>query len=477
MRRLARAVVAVGLAVGVLAAPASASPSGAGRVPDPGHGSPNMAPVTNLADHVDQGQRIRSGGSDIEFADLVVDGQTRRFALVGSLGRGLQIVDVSDPENPTRTAHLRCGIHQGDVQVWRRGGRTMASYTADYSVDTSTRCYDQLRQRGINPGNGLGTVIVNVTNPFRPRAVGFVPIGAGSHNQTVHPSGDYLYNSNSDFSGNGVIEVIKITDPTNPVRLADLPLTGGANSHDITFNDAGTRAYSAALNHSVVIDTTNPASPQVIGRIVDPAIQIHHQADPLTVTTPEGTEKTFLIVTDEVNGGGPAACPGGGLHVYDVTGPRETNPVKLGAWFISDDDPNDGQRGCTSHVLRMYPDQGIMTIAWYRKGVRVLDISGFAEGDPGPESPMRQIGWYEFDDTNAWSVKAPGFLPDGSFYMYSNDIGRGVDVYYFDAGLPESEDPGEWVQPDEALADAVAGGRLEPDAQASALSYCVIITG
>jgi hypothetical protein len=311
------------------------------------------------------------------------------------------------------------------------------AYTADdISSETFTEsgCYQDV---GITE-TAYGTFIVDVTDPRNPTTVSFVPFERGSHNQTVHPSGRYLYNSNADLAAVAVpaIEVVDITDLRNPVPVTELPLGTGLDSHDITFSADGTRAYSAALTHTLVIDTTDPASPAIVGRIVDPAVNIHHQADPVTITDPLLGERTFLVVTDELAGAaGNLVCPGGGLHVYDITGPLERLPVKVGFFDIPDISATTGSSiTCTSHVLRMYPEQGLMTIAWYARGVRVIDISslaGVSAGLPGPG--MREIGHLWFDDSDTWSAKALRIEDDGSFYIFGNDINRGLDVFRFTA--------------------------------------------
>ena len=45
-----------------------------------------------------------------------------------------------------------------------------------------------------------------------------------------------------------------------------VPLSLGSESHDITFNADGTRAYSAALSQTLVLDTTDPANPEQVHR-------------------------------------------------------------------------------------------------------------------------------------------------------------------------------------------------------------------
>jgi hypothetical protein len=461
--------------------------------------SPNVTHVVNLP------HRIRSvtgqpggGGTDIEFVTLsvvkrdaagnpicvpknprrpggkcrtdaagnvVYQTEGRDFALAGSYDNGLQIVDITTPTAPRTAAVYDCVVRQGDVQVFSRDGRTYATYTHDdpYRAGTDSACYREARALGLF-GDGInpaGTFVVDITDPYNPTTVSFISEVRGSHNQTVAPGGRYLYNSNSDLNRvPATIEVFDISDFTSPRKVFTLQLGAGLNSHDITFSEDGTRAYSAAITHTLVLDTTDQASPQIIGRIVDPAINIHHQSDPVTlVDETTGREHTFLVVTDELAGAaGNAVCPGGGLHVYDVTGSLERSPVKVGVWnmpefrFTGTDNLT-----CTSHVLRMYPDQQVMTIAWYNAGVRVVDISGLVGvsvgvdptiGNVGPG--MREVGYHYFPNSDTWSVKTNRIEQDGSFYLYGNDLNRGLDVYRFDAGAPASSGGGTWLSAREA---------------------------
>jgi hypothetical protein len=180
-----------------------------------------------------------------------------------------------------------------------------------------------------------------------------------------------------------------------------------------------------------------------VAQVVDPAVNVAHQSDPVTLTREDGTEREVLIVTDERAGAAASAeCPGGGLHLYDITGDLEQAPEKIGTWFIPAATVQDGST-CTSHVLRVYEDQQMLTIAWYAQGVRVLDISGLAdlEGSPttvgiGDGAGMREVGNYVLEDSDTWSFKTNRIAADGSFYGYGNDLVRGFDVYRFSgAGL------------------------------------------
>ena len=443
--------------------------------------SPNMKHVAS--------QQYSSGGAqlgtDLEFATI----NGRDYAFAGTLMRGMQIIDITNPTRPALAGVFECNIGQGDVQVFRQGPRWLATYTADDGYPSGGACFRQARVKRGTPG----TFIVDITDPAKPQAIGFLPVVLGSHNMTVHPGGRFLYNSDSEMPGRGQVEVWDIVQPAKPKLVRTVGLLSPtavstdppASAHDITFNSGGTRAYVAALMYTVVLDTTAPGAPTPISWIVDGAISLHHQADPVEMQTPAGP-LTFLVVTDEEGGGSTNECPGGGLHVFHITGPLELAPVKVGTFFA----PFVGatpKGACTSHVLRMHPDERIMTIGWYGLGSRVIDISGligFASGteEAAPQTVgpgMREVGYFRFNDSNTWTAKTNRIARDGSFYLYANDLNRGLDVLHY---TPPSEamlskgpggiDPGRWLTPAQALRTKLSrSGGADKDPNAP---YCVL---
>lgn len=465
------------LAASVAAAPAV--PGGADGPSTEGVGSPNMSHVANLqwdgTRRADAGRTVDTqGGTDVEF--LTIDG--RDYAFAGTYNNGLQVVDVTDPAAPTLVATYDCEILQGDVQAFGRDGRWFVTYTADDGYShTATQCHDDAR---VEIGNG--TFIIEVTDPTAPEAVAFLDIPGGSHNQTVHPSGLWMYNSSSDAGGR--IAIISLARIDRPEIVGYLP-TGVEDAHDITFSADGTRAYAATTDATVIFDTTDVANPTLISTIDDPAIYLDHQADPVTVG-----DRTFVIINDELAGaGGNEFCPGGGLHVWDVT--DETAPTKVGAWFAPEvtvrEGAGTGLEGtvtCTSHVFRIYPEQQKLVIAWFGAGIRVIDLSELGATPPanagvaGASLPMgmEEVGYYRFPaDSDAWSAKVFRFEDDGSAFIFADDQTRGFDVFRYDAGAPQAADPGTWLTPDQALGRAMnlrASGfvpRLTPVCDLSAI--------
>jgi hypothetical protein len=461
--------------------------------------SDNLTPIANLG-YEDRYGTGANQGTDIEFARLKHKGKERDFAIAGSYDNGLQIVDVSDPAKPTRVGAYDCGISQGDVQVFTRGARTYATYTMDagYTLQEGSQCVRDAKAMGlfqpttphpldidpigaIDPATafgraGIGTYIVDITDPARPTTASFVGVAKGSHNQTVHPSGEWLYNSNSQLyttAGNAGIEVFDIRDLRRPRLAAVLPLPPvpglGAESHDITFDETGTRAYSAALSHTAVIDTTVVDRPEIISVIVDPTINVHHQSTMVTLTDETlGVTRDLLFIEDELAGAaGFDPCPSGGLHVYDVTGPLEAAPVKVGYWNIADlryptAEGNVGAQ-CTMHVFQIHPEEQLLVAAFYNGGVRVVDISsvvGVALGGQGVG--MREVAHARFPDSLTWSAKTPRIEEDGSFHLFGNDLNRGLDVYRFDPGAAPSDGLSAFLAPGDVPVPATRSTAADP---------------
>ena len=69
---------------------------------------------------------------------------------------------------------------------------------------------------------------------------------------------------------------------------------------------------------------------------------------------------------------------------------------------------------------------------------------------------MREIGSYRTDGSDGagpadtWSAKTPQIDANGDFYLYGNDIARGLDIYKFSASATPSATKGRWMTPAQA---------------------------
>ena len=441
------------------------APAAFGQAPE-GDRSANMEHVNTLPYELRNGGTT-SFGTDIEFARI----GGRQYALAGSYRNGMQIVDITDPRNAEIVSVYDCGVTQGDVQVFRqtdKPGRTFIAYASDTYGDGTSTCYREAAALGFDvkkseTAGKNGTFIAEITDPLNPTTVSFVEIAQGAHNQTVHPSGNYLYNSNSDLitSFQPAIEIFDISNFAAPVKTGELALPTrpglGTESHDISFSKDGTRAYSAALSQGVVIDTTSPATPSVISSWMDPSINVWHQIEPYTTTDSSGRQREFLIAEDEFAGaaGGPV-CPSGGFHVYEITGDLEKAPEKVGYWNIDDVSYSGEATGtCTAHVFRIHEREQVMTAAFYNGGVRVVDLAGLSGISLGSSQlvgeGMKETGYYRMPNADSWSAKTPQInRKTGDFYLFGNDMSRGLDIYRFDGAGKKPKSRGKWMSAEES---------------------------
>jgi hypothetical protein len=364
------------------------------------------------------------GGTDLEFVTI----KKRDYAIApsetvtGGKG-GLRIFDLTaNPANPKLVGWLGCNVSQNDVQV--RGT------TVFMGVDYDEKAADCFEQIGVRPATGV--LAIDISNPRKPRSVGFVPVGLGAHNTTVHPSGKYLYVSDSELTpvageptGRqlGRIQVIDVSNLKKMKEVFVLPLPTGLSSHDLTFNKKGNRGYSAALTQTLILDTTEPATPRILTTIIDPAINISHGAD----LTPD---ETHLYVTDEQAGAAAnGVCNVGGVHVYDIR--NEAVPVKTALYLFSPTNSltstlttESGSITCTAHVLDYGPTGKTFSNAGYATGVRIVDIAGSRIGLPAELASFTAV------DADTWSAKQY----KNPKYLYSNDLFRGFDTFEYTEG-------------------------------------------
>ncbi len=473
-----------GLGLAVTAAallPAASAAAGEGQ---------NVTHVKNIPHTERRDASQTNQATDFEIATLTVDrpgladvkpnkpGVQRRFAFAGSYYDGIDVIDVSEPGNETKVAGYDCGVGQGDVQIFNRGGRRYLAYAQDdgYSQHESD-CVTQANALGFHPtsDNG-GTYILDVTDPYAIDLVSFVEIkgsnaltdpGWGSHNTTIHPSGLYLYNSNADLmtSALPVVEVVDLRDLLHPKVVNELKLETfpglGTEPHDITFSPGGGRAYIAALSHAEIIDTSDPAHPVSIGTVHDPAVNVWHQTEAVTMG-----DRTFLIAEDEFAGAeGTGECPSGAVHVYDIT--DVSQPLKVGMFQIDEvgvapgnDPQNEYVARCTAHVFQIDHQSKLMVMGWYNAGVRILDLQeleGYRIGDVGTGG-IRQVGWFKFDNSDTWAAKTESAYRSG-FTFYGNDKRRGFDVYRYDPKAGAQTAAGTWLNAAQAARLAAVSRR------------------
>ncbi len=420
--------------VAILAAALLLVPLTAGGITAAPRHSANLRLVANIPG---------SGGTDIEFFSrtltsyLTSEGNEitppepveRHFALVGNQNNPANIVDITSPEQPYVAASIpNCSVSQGDVQVTKDGMVAAIAKQGGGTCRTVT-------------GQSLtgGSALIDLSDVYNPRVVGRAIESQGSHNNTIHPSGDYLYISTSALAptdgSNSRVPIFDISNPANPVKVMDfmIPVNG---PHDIRFSPDGKRAYFAGISAFYIVNTEDPRNPSIISRIVPPGGSIGHD----TLVTPD---KAFLFLGDEGGGGSSYPCPGGAIYVYDIR--IEAAPILLGAAeagggpvttrHIDEAAAGGVPSGCTSHVMELNPNNKSLTIGWYSLGTRVFDFSMLYDGNT--PRPLPALAWGRFgavlvesgymvpDGANTWSAKQYAKVPG---YIFSDDRNLGLYV-------------------------------------------------
>jgi hypothetical protein len=383
------------------------------------------------------------GGSEVDS-----DGHRYLFAgqanLTDDLGRqnveegqhgGLKIIDL---DTMTQVGELACPgtdnyVRYLDPAVYNTpsGDREYVAMAHHGNLCTKEQLADDPNSR---PGYGAfnGVMLVDVTekaDPFVASAIGH----DSAHTVMPHPTRPYLYvlpgglanGTNVDNQRVSPTGIIDVSDPTAPVYVNAF-MHNAQGCHDLGFSHDGAHAFCAGLGEVQVWDIAGDRieSPQVVGTIVNPAIQFAHNA----VVSPSGR---YLAINDEAFGfhtcSGEAADLYGSLWIYDISIPElpvlagriapPDHPDAQGFGTLYDAGPVNGwaDSWCAAHNYNWIPgNDDVIVASWFGGGTTAHDISDLLQ----PEL----IAHYMPHDGVAWS----GHYYAG--YLVTNDMVRGVEV-------------------------------------------------
>lgn len=289
---------------------------------------------------------------------------------------GVHVVDIKDPTAPKEVAFIKAqqGSYPGE------GIQTLSidtpKFSGDILVSNNEKCNETTGFGGMN--------VYDVTNPLAPKSLA---VGVGDstvngqgkkdaheiHSVFAWDAGDKAYAAIVDNEEAQDLDIMDITDPSNPYLLTEYDLAEAfpaivqdapANLteiflHDMVVKKVGNRFLMSASYWDagyVVLDVTNPAA---ITRVadtdyakVDPALA----GTPYAAEAPEGNghqsewtkDNTYLIGTDEdfspyrsgpfsVNGTEyDAVAVGGGGSPADLPDKRLNGPVVYGGYGCPD---------------------------------------------------------------------------------------------------------------------------------------------
>lgn len=237
----------------------------------------------------------------------------REYAIVGENHDKVYIVDVTDPADMRITAQI-ASVPGFDVKTWDH-------YL--YTCDGNT--------------NGNDSRVIDIADPSNPIVL---PTGFPSAHTFEVSSGGVLF---AEFPG---LRIYDLADPTTPLMVHQ----SGGEGHD-SMPKGTDRLYDFHGRDATVIwDVTDPADPDTLGVIDDPAIVFNHSGD----VTPD---QRYLYICDELATG---STPD--ITIWDIANPSV--PVRVGQ--IADP---------ASTVHNIYVVGNLAYTAYYAAGFKVFDLS------------------------------------------------------------------------------------------------------
>ena len=194
--------------------------------------------------------------------------------------------------------------------------------------------------------------------------------------------------------------------------------------HDITaFPEIGLAA-GACEGNGILIDISDPANPVRVAEVTDPNYAYWHSAT-------FNNDGTKVVFTDEWGGGTGARCRvtdqlnWGANAIFDIVG----GEMQFASYYKMPA-AQTLQENCVAHNGSIIPIPGrdVMTQAWYQGGMSVFDFTDSANPkeiaffDRGPISPTNLVlGGF-------WSTYWYNGL------IYGTEIARGLDVFGLQSG-------------------------------------------
>lgn len=170
-------------------------------------------------------------------SDVDIDGNYAYLA-TNDTNRGLNIIDVTDKENPIAVSYKNIG---GKGRFVKKEGN-----------------YAYL---GVEKANG-GLAIVDVANPVSPGAATTVNIGNYGNQPAI--SGNYLFQAVDQTTNS--LKIYDITTPSQPVLAKTMNLGDTIRSIKIRGNYAFLAMYDD-FNGLKILDITNPIDPQLVSTL------------------------------------------------------------------------------------------------------------------------------------------------------------------------------------------------------------------
>ena len=340
--------------------------------------------------------------------DAFTIGSNHYVIAVSSVDDGIQIIDITNPASPVATASAAdgdsgFGALNGayDVEVFARGSFTYAAVASD--TDNAVQ-------------------IINLTDPSSPAGVaeardgqgGFVELDGANGVTTISNSSHTLALVAASVD-NG-LQIIDVTNPASPSPVAAVTDGSGGFTElefawDVTTVAIGSNTYALVASDSddgvQIINITDPAYPTATAAIQDAQGGFDHLDAPRDVATMVYDSRTYAII---------ASNGDDAIQIADITDPASPSPVAavrdISGTFAELDEPIDV---VTFEIgTRLYA----AVAAFEDDGVQILDVT-----DPASPLPVSSVsdgsgGFTELDGSHSitsFSIGSRTYLAVAAF--------------------------------------------------------------
>jgi hypothetical protein len=293
-------------------------------------------------------------------------------------------------------------------------------------------------------GDGQGTAIVDVRDKTRPRVLSSLSTPEGSHTVTVD---GHILSSNNYSTAN--VYLYDVSDPAAPKPLAKTATPGPSAFHDAFFDhrpDGKVLLYGASGEGHDIFDVTDPGKPVHLQRIVDPEVTFSHQLEP-------NFDRSVIIGSDEWQGGGTAGACGKtlppGAEPVDAV-PAAGAGSDFGAYAFYKAAPDGKFSTAVGEKLGTFNlpfEAGVLDgctshVFWQspkeNRMVAAWYIKGARIVDFSDPAKSKEDGWFIPEGANIWAAKPHRGL------IFTGDLNRGMDILrYTGSGWPSNSGPAE----------------------------------
>ncbi len=290
------------------------------------------------------------------------------YAYLSYVFSGLEIVDITNPTNP-----VVLGGYDPVGYYYVQCAAAQGNY-AYVCVGTAA---------GYSPAGSYGLQVLDVTDKTNPQVVNSIVL-SGSPNE-IKIVGNYAFVAD-DTAG---LVILDISNPTNPVQVGNCVTSSNAYDVAIQGNYAYVADYYAGLR---IIDISNLTNPVEVGYC---DTQVGYLNTP-GIANGVSVNSTYAFLADGQSG----------LRIINITNP--TNPVEISHY------------DSVSYTYAVVAQNNYVYIADYAGGIRAIDISN-------PNTPIE--AGFNIDNNGTLNANC---LSIQSGYLYEGGILTNTYIGAFD---------------------------------------------